>query len=696
MSHIKIIKRKARGFFKSEDLATIKNAVNSVHRIVTNASILLRAYYLRWFQCSANDRDFLELEHHHVSMACSIVQGVTNPPVRGTGIDQVAKIAIFQDMLEEYHRMYGRLPTNPNIATDLSLSHIMAYSIENLLTAYTNNIQAHFPKYPKRYIRCDMLSKGADMSTAKRVAAFFTNTYLYDAPFDLEQHILENYDLTIESYRFLFPPKMTEKALSRSWDLKVHPWVYLPKMVMVNQALETDFPTVDATERKLFNPLPFHSSFVPMHIRLDTSGLSQLLMTKDKIEDFKTFYLAEHGVSLNMKTKGDMLSSFDRLFGRAPSSNREAGLYATEMWSYLTNLKTCRHWKELDGVVRKNDPKHIRWVFDNAVVTDGISISFQVIDNSLFGRKMLTGRKKVGDRVKDSSTNSDFKESVQVEELINSKVLGCDPGKRDILAITDGYKTICYTKGQRDKDTFKNARLKVALKRKQSLGLEVYETQIMSRFQKRSCHPGIFHRYACLRKQKEASFEACYGHPVFREFKFLVYNTTKSSEHRFMDKVFKKFRTAQNKLAGACASGAMRTNASKDVTTFQDILIGWGNWGKHPNALKCKIGPTPGVGIRRRFECLFKTVTVNEHLTSQTCPCCKGERCLKNITLGGSNPITKHHLLRCRNENCQSRWWNRNVAGSFNILSRLLDTTLAGNETTGSRLRRRRPPKPRT
>ena len=340
--------------------------------------------------------------------------------------------------------------------------------------------------------------------------------------------------------------------------------------------------------------------------------------------------------------------------------------------------------------MKKNDPQKVRWVFDNSVVTDGVSISFQVIDDTKFGRKMLTGRKKVGERAKDSVDKSEFKETVTQEELDKQKVLGCDPGKKDIVAVTDGFKTLCYTKGQRDMDTCKKQRLKVALKRRRNQGLEEYETQVMNRFQKRSCHPEVFQRYACNRKRVEDRFERCYGAASFRECRFLVYNKTKSSEQRFMHKLFETFKKpiAETEPPRS-TSHVMRTNASKGVTRCQDILIGWGNWGKNPNALKCSIGPTPGVGIRRRFESLFKTATVPEDYSSQECPCCKG-RSLKKVKIGESNPITRHHLLRCTNENCHSRWWNRNVAGSFNILSRLLDgTILSGNETTRSGLRRR-------
>lgn len=690
MSSFRIVKRKARGFFKPQDVPTIKDAVQEVHQILTNASILVRAFYLQWFQHNhplEKDQQPLEVDKTMLSMACNIVQGDTSPAVRGNGEGRIQKMELFTQMFNAYQSLYDRCPELPKVISKLSLSHVLAYSIETLLTAYNNNITLHFSKYPKRFIICDLLSKGVDLITARKAAFALTNNHLHDLALELPQGI-------IDIYEHLFPHKMTKKNLPRSWDLQVHPWHYLYKMVQINQSLETDFPMVHPMYRKLLNPLPFHSSFVPMHIRLDTSGLSQLLMDKSRIKDFKNLYEAEHpGTRLSMETKADMLSSFEKLFGRPAASAKESGHYATDLWAFLTQLKTCKHWVELQGTVRKNDPNKVKWVFDNAVVTDGVSISFQVIDSSCFGRKTLAGRKKVGKRIKDVDKEPTFDNYIDPRELKNYKVLGCDPGKHDILAITDGHTTLCYTKGQRNQDIFRSARVKETLKRKRSTGLEVYETQVLNKYPKRSCHPEVFKRYAFLRKQQEDAFSRTYNHHMFREFKFTTFSKTKSSEHRFVNRVFKTFSQPRVESL-TCMTHAMKENACMGTLCYKEILIGWGNWGKNPNALK-GTAPTPGVGIRKRVGKFFRTVTVNEFLTSQTCPCCCGERCLKKARIHGSEE--KHHLLRCTNDDCKSRWWNRNVVGSFNILKRLLESQkLPSNETTGVRPKRRQPLKSRT
>lgn len=104
----------------------------------------------------------------------------------------------------------------------------------------------------------------------------------------------------------------------------------------------------------------------------------------------------------------------------------------------------------------------------------------------------------------------------------------------------------------------------------------------------------------------------------------------------------------------------------------QSNLKGYGNGGKGMNNLK-GTQAAPNVKIKRHLESYFKVFSQDEHFTSKTCPCCKG-RCLHSFTKKkGENEFKKHHLLRCTNVDCKSRWWNRNVVGSFNILKKFLD-----------------------
>ena len=77
------------------------------------------------------------------------------------------------------------------------------------------------------------------------------------------------------------------------------------------------------------------------------------------------------------------------------------------------------------------------------------------------------------------------------------------------------------------------------------------------------------------------------------------------------------------------------------------------------------------------MEGFFDTRTICEHMTSQTCPCCRVEGSLKKEKRE-INKYEIHHLLRCTNVACKSRLWNRNVVGSFNILQRFIQEVIGG------------------
>jgi len=202
------------------------------------------------------------------------------------------------------------------------------------------------------------------------------------------------------------------------------------------------------------------------------------------------------------------------------------------------------------------------------------------------------------------------------------------------------------------------------------------------RCQRKRKYPLLFLYYCRAKLSRSDDITKIYSNPMFRQFKFLTYCKSKSSEKKFMNEVKKTFgpsNAPNNHIK--CMRQEEVVNASKSQN---HLTIAWGNWGKTPNALK-NGAPTPGIGIRRRFEKEFKVVVTCEHLTSQNCPCCGSQRSLKKPSLKG---LVRHHLLRCENVNCMSRWWNRNVAGSLNILFRALGTECTPeNEALGASLR---------
>jgi hypothetical protein len=549
-----------------------------------------------------------------------------------------------------------------------------------MMTAYKNNIWMHYPQYVKKWLYCTFLQRAQKPKgdkVLKRYAARITYHALYGSALPEEPMQLPCDEAFLEDLLQKMIPSIPthgedDVAKNRLYDLKVRPWVYLQRMVWINRRLEEDAPLeMNPKIRRLYQPLALISTLIPSHIRLDTSGLTQLLMDKERLDHFKTFYEDTFGCTLNIKGKADMLSSYTKITGQKNPTEFEQALFATRYWRFL-----CRftNYRSILKTIRSD--KSI-WVFDNMVLTDGYSISFQITPIENFKKK---GVQHLPPKKTEEETPSTKKEKTaeflslsdgtgqqwwsSIETPNRFEVLSGDPGKNDILALTNGVKDIRYTKAQRDQDTCKAKRTATTLqfRKKETLkgtflrrGSEEpvvnptvhdYESKVMSESTKKSCVFENFVDYWGKRRllvDKTITYDKAY----FRQAKFMVYSLTKASEAKFFNQVEKHFEVPRER-----------------------IVVAYGDWGKNPNL--AGNAPTPGIGFRRNFEQHgFKTVTTPENDTSQTCPCCK-LKSLKKETIG-RDPVEKHHLLRCKNENCASRWWNRNIAGSLNILQRFYE-----------------------
>lgn len=727
VSGTKVIKRKITGFFKPKDVPIIRQVVNDVHLIMTNASILVRAFYLSQFE---SKKDVMIIDKELISVACDVVQGKKKSSSRDNTRFVEAKLEKLQihasktnkpfsreieqtklqnkknnknskkiDLHDQLLSLYNELFVDNNedglyVQSQFSLSHVLIYSIEQLVTAYKNNVILHFTKYPIRVIKCDLIKQGLKSKDASWIAKkvvshmFYDNEQAFKEDDNQKLMVLFKKDIDIVSelirkYVVLFPDKKTDDK-PRCYDIASSHWVYLKKMVELNIMLETQFLDVDAKYRKLLNPLPFHSTFVPMHVRLDTSGLVQLLSTKESLNDFKRLYFLEHGIDLKITGKSDALSSFKKIFDREPNSNEEEGLFATSYWSHFTNLKICKQWKELEIEIekqKKNRPyikgkkpfKYENYVFNNSIVTDGTSLSFQVCHITLFGRKDYADSQKKKNKITNKAEEPTYDIEQLEDQLKGKKETSNDPGKKDLLALTDGFRTLCYTKGQRNQDTLLYTRRINTQKRRKKKGVEAYESTVMNQFSSKSCISTEFFKYVRARKKKEKTLSSFYQAPMFRQFKYLVHTKQRSSEDKFINRVQKTFSKKYEGEPKTCVTEKMVRNNEVKVNSRDDIVIIWGNWGKtsHPNKLKgCE--PSQGIGLIRSFLRFFMIYIISEHLTSQTCPYCKEKRCMENPRLNG---IVRHHLLRCSNDNCHSRWWNRNVLGAFNILEKVEQCT---------------------
>ena len=713
MPTVEVLKRKCGSFFSKDDKEVIKAVVKDVHSIISEASHLLKAYYI--FNIENHPNETIAVDKELLTICCKIVQGdtkqasrlvktmdLTNLPIdkkekKQKQIDtNIGRKARSKELFSEVLAFWNTLNILPLKSSAYSISHILAYTIENTLTAYNNNVWIHYPKYIKKYIRCCKLEENNlgrnDQPKEVQVlekpllkeAAVLTNSLLWDPNCE-------------DSHRFV-----PTNSSNRLYDMKTNIDIYLKNMVLINRELETNFENLRPKLRKLMSPLSLISTLIPGHIRLDTSGLVQLFMTKEKIKDFKTSYEIENNCNLNISNKINVLSTFSKIFGRNSNNPEEEANYNTSYWRFICNFKNRE--KELYNE-RKDGTC---WVFDNSILTDGFSISFQITKKENFCKKQF------GKKPKKEKQNKQQDEFAQIEDINFSKqkMLAIDPGKNDILFITDGSNTLRYTKKQRQNDTKLKERTKTILyirnldkyKLEGSFGslnnpsIAQYETIHMSEHSKKSCHLNNFVEY-WKRRKVISEKSSLYDKQWFRNIKFSTYCNEKSSEEKFFNKIkstFSQHKEEPNWLKRDTSgkfdiikknikkfnciktykhNNFVKTIHSKDKKTFSDFIIGYGNWGKNSN-LKNN-DPTPGIGLRRRLHQRIKTITIQEHNTSNTNPCTQEPKTMENPYVGKYN-IQKHHLLRCTNDQTNCRWWNRNVVGSFNILFNFSQLNICG------------------
>src|ERR1044071_3135962 len=164
---------------------------------------------------------------------------------------------------------------------------------------------------------------------------------------------------------------------------------------------------------------------------------------------------------------------------------------------------------------------------------------------------------------------------------------------------------------------------------------------------RKSCCLGPYTRYLVLRLEMSVHLRPFYQRTGHRRRQYRALLGRKSSEDRLCHNIAETFG--------------------------DDVVIFWGNWGRTPN-LKHQ-PPTPGIGLRRQVHKWFQTYTYDERMSSSLCFTCESPvshpltRSYRRVNRSGVRvkvTVSVHHLLRCENEKCTSRWWERDNLGSLN------------------------------
>lgn len=653
--------------FSNESITSIlQNAVLRTHASVTNSLFLSKLMVIQEYEkissngfnhtVASNFTNWListgPFKDNYFKHLLSVVSSETILKRTGRKFKDQDVIKFYDDQ----YTLFSNQDLLPKTRVDgLNLSTIFGYTASNLKVAYVNNIQLNFDKYVKRYIR---------MVISTRVFEEHNVDSKWDLSKDLrsELNTLLNKSIKYVLYNGAPPlqfikefiddnilqviPLFTENDKPLCYNVKIYPERFLPYMIYMNRELEGS--------AKLLNPLPMRLDFIPKNITIDTTSLIDLIIVKEMftVESLKALVSLKTGWDLSLfKTKGDFLKDITKLIKNAPR-DLTSEEFKTIVWKVVTNIDDASLSKRLAKIEVKGQ------VFNNIITTDGYKVDLHVVNKEAYFSKRFTKGEKM--KRETPSKKEEFTYVQKIEDGLKQDILGekyvklyCDPGKGNIITISDGIKghsVLKYSSVQRRFESSTKRNIKELEKLKSVYKVNDNENiqdiiQSMTNVSANSCHIPSFGEYLKCRKLHQSTLETFFMKDSHRRRRYRARLGRQSSE----DKLFNKM----NDLFGA-----------------RIPVIFWGNWGRNPNL--ANQAPSPGIGLRRRFHKKYLTLTLDERYTSSRCPNCASEvfhPVKRNVEHNGKiKERDVHHLLCCKNNNCESKWWHRDILAICNFV----------------------------
>jgi transposase len=344
---------------------------------------------------------------------------------------------------------------------------------------------------------------------------------------------------------------------------------------------------------KIFQALPLKRS--PLHITLDTACLMNLFV-KDGIKNMKN-HINEHKDPL---------------------------------------------WRKYFNILDNKKLRKKRHSFSYMIRTDGVTacILFKKIHTNTVSKSKT--KSKIDSRPKPS-----------IELISPDRILvGCDPGRRNLVFMTDGEQTFRYSAPQRRVETYQKRSRQIIEKEKKRADIVQQETKL-SNYNSKTTDPERFKQYLMQRHQVDLMVRDFYKAPLLRKLRWRRYVHTQQSEAKMLNRIANTFG--------------------------EDCVIGYGDWSGS-NHLKYQ-APSPNKRFRKLIDRRFETYDIDEYKTSATCHNClsptekfekrpsprpwrKSSKVFRNTD--HSVMILVHGLLRCTNGNCGTHW-NRDLNASLNI-----------------------------
>ena len=390
--------------------------------------------------------------------------------------------------------------------TDLDYTHlntVLDYLTIGIITMYENNIKLHYVEYIERYVNIiwkkkDTINKIKENNKDEEKQKELVNEFCRQLR-KIKTDILEvsteyksdkkYHKWIIEKKKIITPNKEKYQKDNLYYDLQCNPQDYLPCMIRMMKELEKE-------KIKIYNVFPMRNEITPSHIKIDTTTLVHLMMTK------------KQGNKRNYLLDGNLKK------------------YENKIWKFF--FRTERQCF-----------KKPNYTFHHMIETDGVSCSILLLRNDLIGKRLPYTKI-------ENNKELYIDEIIDYTNIINKKIVAYDPGKSDIIYCVDNdnknANEFRYTQDSRRKECKikKYAKIILAFKKEKVDGKTAieYETEL-SKLNRKTLVIKDFKEYIKKKSEINDKLYKFYEKYIFRKLKLNGYINKKKHEQKMINN-FKK------------------------------------------------------------------------------------------------------------------------------------------------------------
>jgi hypothetical protein len=587
------------------NLPKITNAVIKCNKIVIQVLMFMKLFLLDHYD-KHNTLPIINDEFINSCMKILCNEKATGRPPKQEIKELKEKLTAF------YKSDFQPLIQNENLDYT-HMNTILDYLTIDILTMYENNIKFHYVEYVERYVNVVwkkkfIVSKIRKMNITQKAKEQRVNNLcgqLRKIKTDLLNVTETNYKSHTMYHTWInqhkqsiTPNKPTYKKNNIVYDLMCSPFDYFPCMIAMMKQVENE-------EQTISNVFPMRSEIIPKHIRLDTTTLVHLLMTKT------------HGIKSEYLTKGNLKRNEDKI------------------WDFFFRTERKMFHKKY-------------YEFHHMIETDGISCTLLLLRKDLIGKRLPMMKKGL-------STETYIDELPDYTQLRNKKIVGVDPGLCDLIYCVDAdnkdANKFRYSQDQRRKETKKKkySKIQLELKKEKIQGKGTSKTIIeweteLSKLNKKTLDITKFKEYIQKKSEINGLLFPFYEKYIFRKLRLQSYRNTKKSEQKMLN------------------------NFKRIFGSEKDVIVCFGDYEqkKHMKFKEATKGKGMRTLFRKAG---FQTYLVDEFRTSCRCSKCEVGICKKTMVMENPRPyrngsVLVHGLIRCNN-GCG--YWNRDTNGATNI-----------------------------